>query len=135
MHWRRKWQPIPVFLPGESQGRGSLVGCTYGVAQSQIQLKRLHSSSSSPLMPSLSAYRLTWFSLTLDVGYRFTAASAKHSHCSFPWSGVAPPGHRPSPAMWGGSSQLHLCIVAAARARVLSGIDKIGIITMRMDKK
>ena len=26
MHWRRKWQPIPVFLPGESQGWGSLVG-------------------------------------------------------------------------------------------------------------
>ena len=27
MLWRRKWQPTPVFLPGESQGRGSLVGC------------------------------------------------------------------------------------------------------------
>jgi len=27
MHWRRKWQPIPVFLPGEFQGQGSLVGC------------------------------------------------------------------------------------------------------------
>ena len=27
LHWRRKWQPTPVFLPGESQGRGSLVGC------------------------------------------------------------------------------------------------------------
>ena len=27
MHWRRKWQPTPVFLPGESQERGSLVGC------------------------------------------------------------------------------------------------------------
>ena len=27
MYWRRKWQPTPVFLPGESQGRGSLVGC------------------------------------------------------------------------------------------------------------
>ena len=26
-HWRRKWQPTAVFLPGESQGRGSLVGC------------------------------------------------------------------------------------------------------------
>ena len=26
LHWRRKWQPIPVFLPGESQGQGSLVG-------------------------------------------------------------------------------------------------------------
>ena len=27
MHWRRKWQSTSVFLPGESQGRGSLVGC------------------------------------------------------------------------------------------------------------
>ena len=27
MHWRRKWQPTPVFLPGESQEWGSLVGC------------------------------------------------------------------------------------------------------------
>ena len=27
MHWRRKRQPTPVFLPGESQGWGSLVGC------------------------------------------------------------------------------------------------------------
>ena len=27
MHWRRQWQPPPVFLPGESQGRRSLVGC------------------------------------------------------------------------------------------------------------
>ena len=27
MHWRRKWQPTPVFLPGESQGWGSMVGC------------------------------------------------------------------------------------------------------------
>ena len=26
-YWRRKWQPTPVFLPGESQGLGSLVGC------------------------------------------------------------------------------------------------------------
>ena len=27
MHWRRKWQPTPVFLPGESPGWGILVGC------------------------------------------------------------------------------------------------------------
>ena len=27
MHWKRKWQPTPVFLPGESQGQGSLFGC------------------------------------------------------------------------------------------------------------
>ena len=27
MHWRRKWQPTPGFLPGESQGQRSLLGC------------------------------------------------------------------------------------------------------------
>ena len=27
MHWRKKWQPTPVFLPGESQGRRILVEC------------------------------------------------------------------------------------------------------------
>ena len=34
-HWRRKWQPTPVFLPGESQGRGNLVGyCLLGHTES-----------------------------------------------------------------------------------------------------
>ena len=46
MHWRRKWQPTPVFLPGESQGRASLVGCLLGVIKSWTRLKRLSSSSS-----------------------------------------------------------------------------------------
>ena len=33
--WRRKWQPTPVFLPGESQGQRSLVGCRlWGRAES-----------------------------------------------------------------------------------------------------
>ena len=37
MHWRRKWQPTPVFLPGESQGRGSLVGChLWGCTESDM---------------------------------------------------------------------------------------------------
>ena len=47
MHWRRKWQPTPVFLPGESQGWGSQGTAVYGVAQSWTQLKRLSSPSSS----------------------------------------------------------------------------------------
>ena len=35
MHWRRKWQPTPVFLPRESQGRGSLVSsCLWGRTES-----------------------------------------------------------------------------------------------------
>ena len=31
MHWRRKWQPTPVFLPGESYGQRNLAGyCPWG---------------------------------------------------------------------------------------------------------
>ena len=46
MHWRRKWQPTPLFLPGESQGRRSLVGAIYGITQSWTRLKQLSSNSS-----------------------------------------------------------------------------------------
>ena len=47
MHWRRKWQPIPVFLPGESQGQGAWWAAVYGILQSRTRLKRRSSSSSS----------------------------------------------------------------------------------------
>ena len=43
MHWRRKWQPTPVFLPGESQGRRSLVGCRlWGRTESDLAAAAAH---------------------------------------------------------------------------------------------
>ena len=42
-----KWQPTPVFLPGESQGWGAWWAAVYGVAQSRTRLTQLSSSSSS----------------------------------------------------------------------------------------
>ena len=36
MHWRRKWQPTPVFLPGESQRWGSLVGCQMSMGSHRV---------------------------------------------------------------------------------------------------
>ena len=39
MHWRRKWQATPVFLPGESEGRGSLVAAVCGITESRTRLK------------------------------------------------------------------------------------------------
>ena len=45
MHWRRKWQPTPVFLPGESQGGEAWLAAVYGVTQSWTRLKRRSSSS------------------------------------------------------------------------------------------
>ena len=44
MHWRRQWQPTPVFLPGESQGLGAWWAAVYGVARSRTRLKWLSSS-------------------------------------------------------------------------------------------
>ena len=48
MHWRRKWQPTPVFLPGESEGQRSLVGCRlWGHTESDTTEATCSSSSSS----------------------------------------------------------------------------------------
>ena len=55
-------------------------------------------------MPSCNTYRLTWVSLTLDVGYLFTAAPEKCSRCSLSWTrGISSRG--PSwPWTWSSSS-------------------------------
>ena len=52
LHWRRKWQPTPVFLPGESQRWGSLVGCHLWGRTERTWLKWLSSSS--------SRYKIRW---------------------------------------------------------------------------
>ena len=68
MHWSRKWQPTPVFLPGESLGWGSLVGCclwgctesdtTEATQQQQQPLKNWVLERCSPPPPK----RRTWLS-------------------------------------------------------------------------
>ena len=42
MHWRRKWQPTPVFLPGESHGQRSLMGCSPWGREESDTTGRLH---------------------------------------------------------------------------------------------
>ena len=66
VHWRRKWQPTPVFLPGESQGWGSLVGCHLRGRTDRKWLKWL--SSSSPY------YQQHDIPVKLFVVYRFTCS-------------------------------------------------------------
>ena len=55
MHWRRKWQPTPVFLPGESQGRGKPGGL--------------------PSMGLHSRTRLKWLSISITKGAEYIAPS------------------------------------------------------------
>ena len=47
MYWKRKWQPPPVFLPGESQGWGSLAGCCLWGRTESDMTEWLSSSSST----------------------------------------------------------------------------------------
>ena len=54
--WRRKWQPTPVFLSGESHGRKSLVGySTWGHKESDMT-ERLHSFSFTVIFLSIVAF-------------------------------------------------------------------------------
>ena len=83
MHWRRKWQPTPVFLSGESQGRGAWWTAIYGVTQSRTRLKWLRSSISyikeSPLKCTM-AFFLYVISAIFVIYFTFTCAM-KTTHC------------------------------------------------------
>ena len=66
MHWRRKWHPTPVFLPAESQGQRSLVGCRLwgrrvghgwsDLAAAAARMVNLVPTSPSILWPILSSF-------------------------------------------------------------------------------
>ena len=101
--WRRQWHPLQYSCLENPMDGGAWWATVHWVAKSRTRLMRLSSSSSSgpsvirltsflwiwfqcvcPLMPSCNTYHLTWVSLTLGVGYLFTAALAKRSQCSLP---------------------------------------------------
>ena len=56
LHWRRKWQPTPVFFPGESQGWGSLVGfCLWGRTELDTTV-RLNSNNNKTLLKIVDGF-------------------------------------------------------------------------------
>ena len=96
MHWRRKWQPTPVFLPGESQGRRSQVGCRlWGRTESDMteatqQQQQQHAEGLSNLSRSVwhdyAPFRVspcTWvFSMTFQI---LTISNQRLSHFGKKW--------------------------------------------------
>ena len=61
LHWRRKWQPTPVFLSGESQGRGSLVGCRlWGRTESDTTEVTELNCNGIAIHSSILAWRIPW---------------------------------------------------------------------------
>ena len=88
MHWRRKWQRTPMFLPRESQGWGSLVGCRlWGRTESRTQLKWLSSSSSS--IPTSHVWGFQFLHILANLGtvsdtsFRHSYVSVVISQCDF----------------------------------------------------
>ena len=68
MHWRRKWQPTPVFLPGESQGRGSLLGChLWGRTESDTTVM-----TGAAAATSLNCLRASYLNLCFQSPFSFS---------------------------------------------------------------
>ena len=88
MHWRRKWQPTPVFLPGESQGRWGLVGCRlWGRTESDTteassqQQQQTLSTDIAPLTASVTQSRentVTDAYVTASISFHTMALTTSH---------------------------------------------------------
>ena len=89
IHWRRKWHPTPVFLPGESQGRGSLVGCrlwgrteldmTEATQQQQLLVKFMKSEKVKVLVAQLCLTLLWPHGLSLPDSSSSRNSSGKYA--------------------------------------------------------
>ena len=66
-YWRRKWQPTPVFLPGETQGRGSLVG-VYGGLCGSLQS-----------CPTLCSFAAAAAAVTGEICFQFFTSKEGHT--------------------------------------------------------
>ena len=81
MHWRRKWQPTPVFLPGESHRRRSLVGCSpwgrteLDTTEATEQQQQVDHNFSSKEQVSFN------FMAAITICSDFGAPKNKVSHC------------------------------------------------------
>ena len=74
--------PLQLFLPGESQGQGSLWAAVYGVAQSRTRLKRLSSSSSSMVWSDFKNFIIC---MTIDYFLMCMPVSLSVFHMCIKW--------------------------------------------------
>ena len=75
MHWRRKWQPTPVFFPGESQGQRSLVGCRlWGCTDSDM-------TEATWQQQQQQRYLYPWTSFLLLTLCVYSVAQSCPTHC------------------------------------------------------
>ena len=76
LHWRRKWQPTPVFLPGESQGRRSLVGCRLWGRTESDTTEATAAAAAAAAAASLALSFSTYWILSLHCSTRVSCPRA-----------------------------------------------------------
>ena len=100
MHWRRKRQPTPVFLPENPRDGGAWWAAIYGVVQSRPQLKRLSSSSSeawSLSVLSLKPHTKSGMWVVPRLSQQTKALVFREAKgCAQTWKSLNSPGKRPT---------------------------------------
>ena len=82
MHWKRKWQPTPVFLPWESQGGRSLVGCTIELDKAQDRV--IHPK------PRITKSKLNYASMLNSLRKGRTKLTTQHMSTQHKWPDLPP---------------------------------------------
>ena len=85
MYWRRKWQPTPVFLPGESQGRRSLVGCYLWGRRVGHDWSDLAAAAAAAQFPG--SHPACFFAVSQH--WKYTFESSKLSMIEVGWTGIS----------------------------------------------
>ena len=78
--WSRKWQPTPVFLPGQSCGQRSLVGSSWGSHTVRHDCEYMHLDGGFPSHQVLPTVFKQFFLLFIFFFPKFTISSKK-THC------------------------------------------------------
>ena len=73
MHWRRKWQPTPMFLPWESQGQGSLVGCRLW-GRTELDTTEVTQQQQQPSIQIVWSFPTASYPMWVNISYLFFLA-------------------------------------------------------------
>ena len=81
--WRRKWQPTPVFLPGESHGQRGLVGCgLWGCKELDMTKQLTHAISALENVIRMMYFWVAGELIILDVFIQFSSVQFRRSVAS-----------------------------------------------------
>ena len=83
--WRRKWQPTPVFLPGNSMDRGTWQATVHGVAKSQTkQHAQIHDGHTALIYcKALLGFCVVCFNVSYNPEKSILILMNKYVHASY----------------------------------------------------